>query len=112
MTKPRRAVADLSTRYGVSTDAVRAMLEAVQLGNGTMAQFSHPELGGRGQWMADGMTMVGDMFDHALQAKVSGSPGESGLVVARRTGAARVERRPGRFPLRGVPLVSGPRSQR
>jgi hypothetical protein len=50
-----RAVADLSARYGVSTDAVRAMLEAVRLGNGTRAQFSHPELGGRGQWMAGGM---------------------------------------------------------
>jgi hypothetical protein len=41
----------------VSTDAVRAMLEAVRLGNGTMAQFSHPEFGGRGQWIAGGMTM-------------------------------------------------------
>ena len=43
------AVADLSTRYGVSADAVRAMLEAVRLGNGTMAQFNHRELGGGGQ---------------------------------------------------------------
>ena len=78
-----RAVADLSTRYGVSTDAVRVMLEAVRVGNGTMAQFSHPELGGRGQWMAGGMTMVGDMFNHGLQATVSGLAGElSGLLAS------------------------------
>ncbi len=77
-----RAVADLSTRYGVSTDAVRAMLEAVQLGNGTMAQFSHPELGGRGQWMAGGMTMVGDMSNHGLQATVSGLASELSSLLA------------------------------
>jgi hypothetical protein len=77
-----RAVADLSARYGVSTDAVRAMLEAVRLGNGTMAQFSHAELGGRGQWMAGGMTMVGDMFNHGLQATVSGLASELSSLLA------------------------------
>ena len=77
-----RAVADLSARYGVSTHAVRAMLEAVRLGNGTMAQFSHPEFGGRGQWMAGGMTMVGDMFNHGLQAKVSGLASELSDLLA------------------------------
>jgi Short C-terminal domain len=77
-----RAVADLSARYGVSTDAVRAMLEAVRLGNGTMAQFSQPEFGGRGQWMAGGMTMVGDMFNHGLQATVSGLASELSSLLA------------------------------
>jgi hypothetical protein len=77
-----RAVADLSARYGVSAGAVRVMLEAVRAGNGTMAQFSHPEFGGRGQWMAGGMTMVGDMFNHGLQAKVSGLAGELSALLA------------------------------
>ena len=77
-----RAVADLSARYGVSTGAVRVMLEAVRLGNGTMAQFSHPEFGGRGQWMAGGMTMVGDMFNHGLQATVSGLASELSSLLA------------------------------
>jgi hypothetical protein len=77
-----RAVADLSARYGVSTDAVRVMLEAVRLGNGTMAQFSHPEFGGHGQWMAGGMTMVGDMFNHDLQATVSGLASELSSLLA------------------------------
>ncbi|MBL7492925.1 SHOCT domain-containing protein [Frankia sp. AgB1.9] len=77
-----QVVADLSARYGVSADAVRAMLEAVRLGNGTMAQFSHPEFGGRGQWMAGGMTMVADMFNQRLQATVSGLASELASQLA------------------------------
>jgi hypothetical protein len=66
------AVQGLAQRYGVSTDAVTALLIAVNNGGGTMAQFYHPELGGGGQWMAGGMTMVGDMFNSRLQYTVSG----------------------------------------
>lgn len=40
--------------------------------NGTMAQFNIPELGGGGQWMQGGMTMVGDMFNYQLKATVDG----------------------------------------
>ena len=68
----QQAVAELAGRYGVSVDAVRALLDAVARGNGRAAQFSHPELGGSGQWMAGGMTMVGDMFNDGLRATVSG----------------------------------------
>ena len=35
-----------------------------------MAQFSHPEFGGTGQWMRGGMIMIGDMFNNALKARV------------------------------------------
>ena len=66
------AIDSLAQRYGVSQDAVRTLLFAVSAGGGTMAQFYHSDLGGGGQWMAGGMTMVGDMFNHGLQAKVSG----------------------------------------
>ena len=66
------AVQGLAQRYGVSTDAVMALLTAVSAGGGTMAQFFHPELGGGGQWMQGGMTMVGDMFNGRLQSTVSG----------------------------------------
>ncbi|MBK6356981.1 MAG: SHOCT domain-containing protein [Betaproteobacteria bacterium] len=65
-------IQDLAQRYGVSTDAAITMLYAVMNGNGTMAQFSHPELGGSGQWMQGGMTMVGDMFNYGLKSKVDG----------------------------------------
>ncbi|GGF44191.1 SHOCT domain-containing protein [Williamsia phyllosphaerae] len=66
----QRAVADIAQRHEVSHDAVLAMLLAVSRGGGTMAQFSIPELGGSGQWIRGGMTMVGAMFDHALKARV------------------------------------------
>lgn len=68
----RRIVAELGQRYGVSEDAVQTLLRALVAGNGTMAQFSHPELGGMGQWSQGGMTMVGDMFNNALKARVDG----------------------------------------
>lgn len=63
-------VSDVACRYNISQDAVIHMLIAVNNGAGTMAQFNCPELGGSGQWMMGGMTMVGDMFNHGLQATV------------------------------------------
>ncbi len=63
-------IEEIARRYTVSMDAVMVMLQAVANGGGTMAQFSHPELGGSGQWMQGGMTMVGDMFNNNLKAKV------------------------------------------
>ena len=65
-------VCDMAQRYGISTDAVLTMLQAVVNGNGTMAQFYCPELGGGGQWMLGGMTMVGDMFNYGLKSRVDG----------------------------------------
>ena len=46
------------------------LYHAMLVGKGTMAQFSHPEFGGTGQWMRGGMIMIGDMFNHALKARV------------------------------------------
>ncbi len=64
------AIADIAQLHGLSREAVLAMLFAMHAGGGTMAQFNIPELGGSGQWMRGGMTMVGDMFDNALKARV------------------------------------------
>jgi hypothetical protein len=75
-------ILDLSHRYGVSTDAVTSMLQSVMNGNGTMAQFFHPELGGGGQWMQGGMTMVGDMFNYGLKSKVDGLCTELSQLLA------------------------------
>ncbi len=77
-----RAITDISSRYGLSQDAVLAMLYAVNSGGGTMAQFSIPELGGSGQWMRGGMTMVGNMFDNALKARVDGLCNELSQLLA------------------------------
>jgi hypothetical protein len=77
----QRALQDIAQRYGLSTDAVSAMFAAVRLGGGSMAQFSVPELGGSGQWMQGGMTMVGDMFNTGLQSRVANLCSElSGLL--------------------------------
>jgi hypothetical protein len=76
------AVQNLAQRYGVSTEAVRALLSAVSAGGGSMAQFYIPDLGGGGQWMRGGMTMVGDMFNHGLQATVSGLCSELSTLLA------------------------------
>ena len=69
-TEGQSLVNDLSNRYHLSTDAVIHMIVAVNNGGGTMAQFNCPELGGSGQWMQGGMTMVGDMFNHGLKMTV------------------------------------------
>jgi hypothetical protein len=68
----KNTIEELASKYGVSNDAVRTLSQAVIAGNGTMAQFNHPELGGPGQWLKSGMTMVGDMFNDRLKATVQG----------------------------------------
>ena len=49
-----------------------------------MAQFRCPELGGSGQWMRGGMTMVGDMFNTSLKSKVEGLCSDLSNLVAQR----------------------------
>ena len=78
----KQKVSELAQRYGVSTDAVMAMLQALVHGNGMMAQFNHPELGGSGQWMRGGMIMVGDMFNNSLKAKIDGLCTELSQLLA------------------------------
>jgi hypothetical protein len=58
-------------RQGFSEGAVQSMREALVRGGGSMAQFNHAEFGGPGQWMGNGMVMVGDMFNRSLAARVA-----------------------------------------
>ncbi|WP_377810301.1 hypothetical protein ABNQ38_31835 [Azospirillum sp. A29] len=75
-------LAEIASRQGVSTDAAQSMLTALLNGGGTMAQFSHPEFGGSGQWMQGGMTMVSDLFNNALKATVDNLCNDlAGLVL-------------------------------
>ena len=76
-----RLVNDVANRYGASYEAVSLMLDSILRGNGTMAQFNIYELGGCGQWMRGGMTMVGDMFNYQLKSKVDGICGELSSAV-------------------------------
>ena len=66
----RPAVDEIAKRHGVSPEAVEHVLMALMAGQGSQAQFNHPDLGGMGQWSQGGMTMVGDMFNNQLKARV------------------------------------------
>ena len=83
------AVQDIAQRHGFSFDAVMSMLDAVINGNGSMAQFSHPEFGGSGQWMQGGMTMIGDMFNNYLKGRVDNLCSELSRLIASQPGLIR-----------------------
>ncbi|MCB1352389.1 MAG: SHOCT domain-containing protein [Rhodobacteraceae bacterium] len=86
----RRVVGEVAARHGVSQDAVTELLRALAAGYGTQAQFNHPDLGGMGQWSQGGMTMVGDMFNNSLKARVDALCTElSGLLRNERLFVAR-----------------------
>lgn len=79
----QQVINDLARRHGFSPDAVTSMLESVINGNGSMAQFNHPEFGGSGQWMRGGMIMVSDMFNNHLKGRIDGLCFElTGLVAS------------------------------
>lgn len=63
-------VAEAAAAHGFSREAATALWQALQRGQGRMAQFEHAELGGAGQWMSGGMTMLAAMGDAALRARV------------------------------------------
>lgn len=75
-------VKNIASRYALSYDAVVHMLVAVNNGGGSMAQFNCPELGGSGQWMRGGMTMVGDMFNNGLKTTVDNLCNELSQILS------------------------------
>ena len=77
-----QAINDIAVRHGFSSNAVLSMLESVIHGNGNMAQFSHPEFSGSGQWMRGGMIMVSDMFNNALKSRIEGLCVELSNLIA------------------------------
>ena len=66
----RGEVETIARRHEVPTEAVSTLLAALRRGGGRQAQFSHPALGGMGQWSRGGGIMIGDMFNPSLKAKV------------------------------------------
>lgn len=77
----RQRVEALGRRHGFSGETAASLARALLAGHGTMAQFSHPELGGQGQWVEGGMIMIGDMLNHALKARVDAFCAELAAVV-------------------------------
>jgi hypothetical protein len=59
----------MAKKHSVSPAAVQVVLAALRSGGGRMAQFTHADFGGMSQW-SPGMSMVGDMFNTQLQAKL------------------------------------------
>ena len=82
----QQIINNLAQRYQFSPDAVFSMLQSVINGNGSMAQFNHPEFGGSGQWMRGGMIMLGDMFNNHLKNSVGGLCQELSDLIARQPG--------------------------
>ncbi len=78
----QQIIQDIAQRHGFSGDAVMCMLDAVINGNGSMAQFSHPEFSGSGQWMRGGMIMVSDMFNGYLKGRIDALCNELSNLVA------------------------------
>jgi hypothetical protein len=67
----RDLVERMAEKHAVSPAAVEVVLAALRSGGGGMAQFSHADFGGMSQW-SPGMSMVGDMFNTQLKAKLDG----------------------------------------
>jgi hypothetical protein len=80
-------IAEIALRHGFSVPATMSMLDALARGNGTMAQFNDPEFAGPGQWMRGGMTMVSDMFNGRLKARVDALCVDLSDLLARETAA-------------------------
>ncbi|MBK7955776.1 MAG: SHOCT domain-containing protein [Candidatus Accumulibacter sp.] len=78
----QQAINEIAQRHGFSANAVLSMLESVINGNGSMAQFSHPEFSGSGQWMRGGMIMVSDLFDNYLKGRIDGLCNELSKLIA------------------------------
>jgi hypothetical protein len=78
----QQIINNIAQRYNFSPDAVFSMLLSIINGNGSMAQFNHPEFGGSGQWMKGGMIMLGDMFNNGLKNSVSGLCQELSNLIA------------------------------
>ena len=80
--RSRSGTASARARHRLCTTAVRR-------GGGGQAQFSHPDLGGMGQWSRGGMTQVGDMFNNSLKAQVAAACQDLALLAAGEGAAAR-----------------------
>src|ERR1700722_15643658 len=59
----------MAQKHSVSSAAVTTVLGALRRGGGRMAQFSHADFGGMSQW-SPGMSMVGEMFNTQLKARL------------------------------------------
>jgi hypothetical protein len=90
----------MAKKHSVSPAAVQVVLAALRSGGGRMAQFSHADFGGMSQW-APGMSMVGDMFNAQLKAKLDALCTDiaAHLDTSETTGGTRAAGGGGQLPL-------------
>ena len=103
MTEPE--LTQIAQRHGVSAGAVAEVHAALASSGGSLAQFHHPELGGRGQWMP-GMVQVGTMFDDALKARVAAICTEVAAKIqnATETRSSAIHARSTQVEMQGEPM--------
>jgi hypothetical protein len=80
MVETSQEIARIAQRHGISEGAAQALYDAVRRGGG-QAQFSHPDIGGMGQWSRSGMTQIGDMFNNGLKARVAAACEDLALLT-------------------------------
>ena len=79
----------MPNKHSVSPAAVQVVLAALRSGSGRMAQFSHADFGGMSQW-SPGMSMVGEIFNTQLKAKLDAPAAKSRPIwTLRKAGQAR-----------------------
>ena len=100
----RKRLDEIAHRHGVSADAALALLRAIAVGRGAVAQFNHSELGGMGQWLRSGMVVVGDMFDAGLKRRVGALFTELTALLGE-GGAHAAEAGSGQVPPQGRPAA-------
>ncbi|WP_062212575.1 hypothetical protein [Aureimonas sp. AU12] len=81
-------VGEIAKRHGFSEAAGQAMADALRSGGGSQAQFSHPDLGGMGQWSKGGMLMISDMFNDELKGRVAALAGDLSEAGAAEDGSS------------------------
>lgn len=62
-------IREIATKHGLSEASAAQLVTGLLTTGGGQVQFNIPEWGGMGQWMP-GMVMAGNLFDHALKARV------------------------------------------
>ena len=77
----QQKLTELTQKYQLSEHAIMVLLQALIKGNGKMAQFNHPELGGAGQWLPGGMTMISDMSNSYLKMVIDNLCGELASLI-------------------------------
>jgi hypothetical protein len=82
MTDRDLEIAAIARRHEITEGAAEALYRAIRAGGGGQAQFSHPDLGGMGQWSRGGMTQIGAMFDNGLKARVAAACDDLAVLAA------------------------------